>query len=84
MLKLLKNLTFGFWMKSQHFKDLLKTCTYFIEKNIKYADTLIFNNPQIITYMIENSDNEVRTSLANFLANSISLIIQKDNLNLTG
>ena len=57
MVKLLKNLTFGFWMKSQHFKDLLRTCAYFIEKDTKYADTFIFNNPQIVTYLIENSDN---------------------------
>jgi len=54
---MLKNLTFGFWTKSQHFKDLLKTCFNFIEVDTKYADELIFSNPQIITYLIENPDS---------------------------
>lgn len=49
---MLKSLTFGFWTKSIHFKDLLKTCAKFIEVDPKYAEDLIFNNPQIVTYLI--------------------------------
>lgn len=43
-------------MKSKNFKDLLKTCTHFIEHDSKYADELIFENPKIISLLIENSD----------------------------
>lgn len=54
---MLNNLTFGFWSKSRQFNDLLKTCLNFIEIDAKYSDQLIFSNPQIITYLIENPDS---------------------------
>ena len=81
---MLKSLSFGFWSKSQHFKDLLKTCTHFIEIDPKYSDDLIFSNPQIITFLIENPDSEVRTSVAGFLADTFSTLIEKNNFTLTG
>ena len=81
---MLKNLTFGFWSKSQQFKDLLRTCTHFIEIDSKNADELIFNNPQIVTFLIENPDGEVRTSVAEFLASALTALIQKYNFTLTG
>lgn len=81
---MLKNLTFGFWTKSLHFKDLLKTCTHFVQLDTKFSDEFIFNNPQIVTFLIENPDSEVRTAVAIFLASTFSTLIDKHNLTLTG
>lgn len=81
---MLKSLTFGFWSKSQQFKDLLRTCTLFIEIDTKYADELIFNNPQVVTFLIENPDGEVRTSIAEFLASALTALIKKYDFKLTG
>lgn len=81
---MLKNLTFGFWAKSTQFKQLLLTCATFIEKDTLYADLFVFNNPHILTYLIENSDIDVRIAVAEFLANSFSILITKYNLTLTG
>lgn len=72
---MLKSLTFGFWSKSQHFKDLLKTCTHFIETDSKFSDELIFSNSQIVTFLIENPDVEVRSSVAEFLASTFTALI---------
>lgn len=81
---MLKNLTFGFWAKSNQFKQLLETCLNFIQKDNQYADLFVFNNPHIVTYLIENSDIDVRTAVADFLANSFSILIKKHNLTLIG
>jgi hypothetical protein len=81
---MLKSLTFGFWSKSQQFKDLLRTCTHFIEIDSKYADEIIFNNPQIVTFLIENPDGEVRTAVVEFLASALPALIKKYGFELTG
>jgi hypothetical protein len=82
MIKLCQKLTFGFWLKSPSFKELLNSLSFYIKCYPEGLREIITENTNLVTLLIENSELEVRTNIANFLANSFSYYIEDKHLTL--
>lgn len=82
MLPLCQKLTFGFWLKSPCFKDLLNMLDQMIYYCPSGFQAIIVQNPAIITLLIENSDSKIRSSMANFLAKAISDVLISKNVKM--
>ena len=79
MIKVGQKLTFGFWLKSPSFKELLFSLSQYIKEYPSGLGEIITQNTNLVTLLIENSEIDVRTNIANFLANSFGYyIIDKD------
>ena len=83
MLPLCQKLTFGFWLKSPCFKDLLSMLDQMIHYCPSGFERIIVKNPAIITLLIENSDAKIRSSMANFLAKAISDVLISKNVKMS-
>lgn len=75
MIKLCQKLTFGFWLKSPSFKELLYSLSMYIKEYPSGLREIITENTNLVTLLIENSEIDVRTNIAYFLANSFSYYI---------
>lgn len=82
MVKLCQKLTFGFWLKSQSFKELMYSLSQYIKSYPSGLKEILTENTNIVSLLIENSELQVRTNIANFLASSFSYLIEDKNLTL--
>jgi len=82
MIKLCQKLTFGFWLKSQSFKELLNSLTLYIKSYPEGLKEILTENTNLVTLLIENSELEVRTNIANFLANCFCYFMEDKKLTL--
>jgi hypothetical protein len=76
MVTICQKLTFGFWLKSPGFKELLFSLSQYIKEYPSGLREIITENTNLVTLLIENSEIDVRTNIANFLANSFSYYIE--------
>ena len=82
MVKLCQKLTFGFWLKSPSFKELLHSLSLYIKEYPSDLKEIIGGSVNLVSLLIENSEVEVRTNVAYFLANSFHYFIQDRELTL--
>lgn len=82
MVTICQKLTFGFWLKSPGFKELLFSLSQYIKEYPSGLREIITENTNLVTLLIENSEIDVRTNIANFLANSFSYYIEDKQLTL--
>ena len=82
LLPLCQKLTFGFWLKSPCFKDLLKMLDQMINYCPSGFESIIVENPTIISLLIENSDAKIRSSMAMFLAKAISDVLESKKVSM--
>lgn len=57
ILPVCQKLTFGFWLKSQGFKDLLGMLDGILKRYPAGFESVVTNNPVIINLLIESSDS---------------------------
>jgi hypothetical protein len=55
MVKLCQKLTFGFWLKSSSFKELLFSLSQYIKEHPSGLREIITENTNLVTLLIENS-----------------------------
>ena len=82
MIKLCQKLTFGFWLKSPSFKELLNSLTLYIKSYPEGLKEIITENTNLVSLLIENSELEVRTNISNFLACCFSYFVEDKKLTL--
>ena len=56
MIKLCQKLTFGFWLKSQSFKELLNSLSHFIKSYPEGLRQILTENTNLVTRLIQNSE----------------------------
>lgn len=82
ILPICQKLTFGFWLKSPSFKDLLSMMDGIIKIYPAGFESVVTNNPAIISLLIESSDADIRTSMANFLSKAIADTVEAKNITI--
>lgn len=82
MVKLCQKLTFGFWLKSPAFKELLYSLTQYIKEYPSGLKEILTENTNLVALLIENSELDVRTNIANFLATSFGYYLADQELTL--
>ena len=56
MIKLCQKLTFGFWLKSQSFKELLNSLSHFIKTYPDGLKEILTENTDLVKLLIENTE----------------------------
>ena len=82
MIKLCQKLTFGFWLKSPAFKELLFSLTQYIKEYPSGLREILAENTNLVTLLIENSEIDVRTNIATFLASAFGYYLPDQELTL--
>jgi hypothetical protein len=82
MIKLCQKLTFGFWLKSPAFKELLYSLTQYIKEYPSGLKEILTENTNLVTLLIENSEIDVRTNIANFLSTAFGYYLADQELSL--
>lgn len=82
MIKLCQKLTFGFWLKSPAFKELLSSLTQYIKEYPSGLKEILIENTNLVTLLVENSELEVRTNIAIFLAAAFGYYLADQGLTL--
>lgn len=75
-------LTFGFWLKSPSFKDLLSMLDGILKIYPKGFEDIVTNNTSLVTLLIESSDVDIRTAMANFLSRVIADTIEAKGISI--
>ena len=82
MIKLCQKLTFGFWLKSPAFKELLYSLTQYIKEYPSGLKEILTENTNLVTLLIENTEIDVRTNIAAFLAAAFGYYLEDQALSL--